>query len=599
MPYDTSNRKELAARIANDPSLIASKLETILEAVTSNNPVIFYSGFSMRGSEPIHLILITGYAYLKDDTGRHLWLAVADPATHEKKIKAGMYSVPTPAATHDLDSLSQLSGKHNMIRVIPGNWEEAKAPLVLIRARRLFEENTHSSARDDLYMDYWGGDNKGGTFIYSHRFTPAPPECVFTNVAYSVAYPVDGRKERFRPVNCYAMTEGAAKGLFPLGSHRNLHSGVHLELSSFSRTHPPPPPPEEKKEQSAAKGSKTKAQEPKKAEPATTEASKSTPTPQVLHREVRCLAPGYIVAVRLANALPESKPQAAVGTEPAAENELAELAKKALEKNQLSKEFAGNHNSFILVRHDVEELIPKKEQQPDGGEAKRFTFYSLYMHLVPPDWKKAGTYQDVAWLKILARREGSLTVLDPQHEAFQQVRWLQGALEGAGNEADIVPKVGGTFTTIGSDSLQAPDVPTRRRGGGRDYIRAVFKKPERDLAELHKALIGGEVVTLCHPYLKVRAGELIGYLDDKSEAVGDGFLHWEILAPSEQGQLEQFLKFAEEKLGLSSGGKPFFEFFEETGPEQRLRSSRAADRLQARGRARFPAEARARVGAGG
>lgn len=522
--HDLANRKQLAARIANTPSLIESSLATILEAVSSNNPVIFYSGFSMRRSAPIHLILITGYAYLKDDTGRHLWLAVADPATHESKIQAGMFSVPSPKTPHDLDALAQLSGKHDMIRVIPGNWNAAKASLVLIRARKLFEENTISSVRDDLYMDY-DGANKGGAFIYSHRPTPAPPECIFTNVSRSVAYPMDGRKERYRPVNCYAMTEEAAKGLFPLGSQRNLHSGVHLELSSFSQA------------------------------PAS--------APRALHREVRCLAPGYIVAVRLANALPESKQSPAAGNATAKTSEAGQGAKKGLEANELSREFAGNHNSFILVRHDVEEFIPKKpqEQTQQQQEPKRFTFYSLYMHLVPPDWKKAGTYQDVAWLKVLARRDGSLSVLDPHHEAFQQVRWLQGALEGADASQEIIPKKGGSFSTIGSE-LSKPQ--TFQLGGENgDFIRAVFKQPDRDLSELHQSLTAGEVVTLCHPYLKVRAGELLGYLDDKSEAVGQGFLHWEVLAPSEPGQLEQFLRFAEEKLGLSSTGKPFFEFFEE------------------------------------
>ncbi|HEX5752839.1 MAG TPA: hypothetical protein VFZ09_41930 [Archangium sp.] len=512
--HDLANRKQLAAQIANTPSLIESSLATILEAVSSNNPVIFYSGFSMRRDAPIHLILIIGYAYLKDETGRHLWLAVADPATHESKIQSGMFLVPSPKKPHDLDALSQLSGKHDMIRVIPGNWNEAKASLVLLRARKLFEENTISSVRDDLYMDY-NGSNKGGAFIYSHRPTPAPPECIFTNVSRSVAYPMDGQKERYRPVNCYAMTEEAAKGLFPLGSQRNLHSGVHLELA--------------------------------------------------LHREVRCLAPGYIVAVRLANALPESKLALAAVNAAAKANEVVQAAKKGLEANELSREFAGNHNSFILVRHDVEEFIPKKPQeqtqQAQKQEPKRFTFYSLYMHLVPPDWTKAGTYQDVAWLKVLARRDGSLSVLDPRHEAFQQVRWLQGALEGADPKEEIILKKGGSFSAMGSE-LSTPQTFQLGDENG-DVIRAVFKQPDRDLSELHQSLIAGEVVTLCHPSLKVRAGELLGYLDDKSEAVGQGFLHWEVLAPSEPGQLEQFLQFAEEKLGLSSGGKPFFQFFEE------------------------------------
>jgi len=313
---------------------------------------------------------------------------------------------------------------------------------------------------------------------------------------------MDGKKDRLRPVNGFAMTELASKGLFPLGSQQNLHAGVHLELSNTSKT------------------------------------QKS--------REIRSLAPGHVVAVRMANALPAP--------------ELNEQAKEALGTNALSQEFAGNHNSFILLRHDVEEFLPKDEHQTQVP--KRFTFYSLYMHLVPPDWTKAETYRDVSWLKALARRDGCLAVLDPQHDAFQQLRWLAlPAKEMSRAALDVVPIVSGTFSTIGAE-LSKPQ-PLQLGDKEDDYIRAAFKKPERDLTELHEALVSGKIVTLCHPYLKVRAGELLGYLDEKSAEKGSGFLHWEILAPSEPGQLEQFLQFAEEKLGLSSNGKRFFEFFEE------------------------------------
>lgn len=554
LPYGEPDRKALALRITKNASEIENRLDTILKAVASNNPVIFYSGFSVEKSAPIHLILIIGYAYIVDDTGRHLWLVVADPSTHENKIAArkgeGIFFPPAYAAQIDVDAVAQrkLTHEHDLIRVIHGDWEEAQGALILIRARKLFEENPFSRV-DDLFMDYWSDNSKGGTFIYSHKPTHVPPEFVYTNVMRSVAFPLDSQKARFRPVNCYATTEQSAVGLFPIGSHRTLHSGVHLELSQFAeRPAPPPPvPPEEKPEEKKAstKGSKSTA--------------RATATPvSTGQREVRCLAPGYIVALRLTNGLPAP--------------ESSEQAKQGREANDRARELAGNHNSFVLVRHDVEELPPKQQGQQ---KPRRFTFYSLYMHLMPPDWGDADTYRDVAWLKTLARRDGSLVVIDPQHPAFGQVRWLQppdhkkgaapaaaGASDGGGSsQADIVPKKPGEqFTVIGA-GLGKPE--PFALGEGQDYVPAVWRKPDRDVAELHKAIIAGKVVTLSHPFLEVRAGEVLGYLDDKSQAVGDGFLHWEVLAPSQDSQLEKLLKFAEEKLELSSGGAPFFKFFEE------------------------------------
>lgn len=525
LPYsrDPARRNE-AARLASTPSLIPAKLSLLLSALNANNPAIFYSGFSLREQAPIHLVVVCGYAWITDDTGRHLWLVVADPGTNNDKVnKPGkapaIFNAPNPDGSTDEEALLQgkLRGQHDIIRIFPGEWNSARASLVLIRARKLFEENTHSTVRDDLYMDYASDDKKGGTFIYSLKPTSVPDGFLYSNVAKAVGFPMDTHKERFRPANCYASSEQAGVGLFPLGSQRNLHSGVHLELSSFK--------------------------------PAT--ASASGP-----HREVRCLAPGYVVAVRLANALPGPCD--------------ADLAKTGLARNALSREFAGNHNSFILVRHDVEER-PRQQAGAEGSEGRRpprrFTFYSLYMHLAPPDWSRVDTYQDVGWLNMLARRDGSLTVLDPRHPAFQQVRWLhgsQGMAAPAEDAPDLVPRLGGGWQVLGAGPGK-PE-PFDLGDGSEGLFRGVLKKPDRDLTELHEALVGGKVVTLCHPYLKVGAGEVLGYLDERSGAAGDGFLHWEVLAPSEPDQLQQFLAFAEEVLGLSEGGKPFFKLFEEKNP---------------------------------
>ena len=519
--FNTKNRAARAAQIANTPALVESQLAPLLDSLNANNPAILYSGFSMRKGAPIHLIVVCGYAWIMDDTGRHLWLVVADPSTNNGKLHTktarAIYTAPSPDKATDFEEVAQgrLCGEHDIIRVIAGNWDEAQASLVLIRARKLFEENTHSSVSGDLYMDYWDSDDhKGGAFISSRKPTPVPPELLFSSVARTVAFPMDRQKERFRPVNCYAVTEHSGTGLFPLGSHRNLHSGVHLGLPLF--------------------------------EPARVSAA---PSPAAAHKQVRCLAPGYVVAVRLANALREPS--------------LEEQAKAGLEQNELSREFAGNHNSFLLVRHDVEE-----KPGTQGGGPRRFTFYSLYMHLAPPDWSKEDTYQDVAWLKTLARREGSITVIDPQHEAFQQVRWLQNSsIAGTTpteDSPDLVPTLSGTYSVIGAGPGHPQPLQLGDASGG--IYRGVLRKVDRDLSEIQESLVAGKVVTLCHPFLKVRAGDVLGYLDERSTAPGDGFLHWEVLAPSAPGQLQQFLSFAEEKLGLSKGGQPFFKFFEEKNP---------------------------------
>lgn len=556
LPYSEPDRRAQAARIANDPRLIESRLSPILKALTANNPVIFYSGFSAEEDAPIHLILIIGFAWLMDTSGRHLWLVVADPATQGKKIsdkKGGrLFFPPSPASKDgtDLQALAdkKLSGDHDLIRVFPGEWDNAEASLVLIRARKLFEENTYSTVKNDLFMDYFHPDNKGGAYLYSHRPTAVPPDFIHTNVMRAVSYPLDGRKSRYRPTNCYALTEGAAAGLFPLGMRRNLHSGIHLPASHFPVRPPPeapvpPPAPKPEARGSSKKGAEAKPTEAPKPEAPLPPASTSRAGD---HREVRCFAPGYVVAVRLKGGLPE----------PIDETEQGHQRKdvpteQGLDPSELAKEFTGNHNSFVLVRHDVEEVVKSEQQTP-----KRFTFYSLYMHLVPPDWQDRDTWRNVGWLKLLARRHGGLVVLDPENEFFRQTRWLRDPLPDA-TEKDIFPRQGGTFSVIGS-GLGAPEQVVLGTPEG-DLVRALWKKPDQDLTGIHTALGKGQMVTLSHPYLKLEAGDLVGYVDGASKAVGEGFIHWEILAPSEPGQLRAFLDFAQEKLQLGD----FFKVFEE------------------------------------
>ncbi|MFL5350719.1 MAG: hypothetical protein ACJ8AT_38605 [Hyalangium sp.] len=558
LDYGIANRKAEAARIAGDPAALAKQMETVLDALSFNNPVIFYSGFSMDQDEPIHLILLVGFAYLRDDAGRDLWLVVADPATHGNKISAGMFIPPMPQAEDDLKGLSQLSSKHDLIRVIPGNWENAEAALVLIRARKLFEENTQSRISDDLYMDYQSKEsqsNKGGTFLYSLKATPVPPGFVVSSIARVVSYPFDTRKERIRPVNYYALTEQSSAGRFPFGNLRNLHSGVHLDASTFTQAKPQEPAPKPSTGQKKPESQTTAPPPQQPNAEGQPEADAQAPG-----KGVRCLAPGYIVALRLANAYPSAPKKE--GAAPAKDGK---QERKDLQSNTLSRELSGNHNSFVLVRHDLEEVVPKTagEKGKPQQKGKRFTFYSLYMHLAPPDWSKPNTYRDVSWHKTLARRNGCLAVIDPQHESFRQVRWLKDlpAGQSLSDKAKLVSLEMGSYLVIGAGVGLPQPLSLGETAGER--IRAVWKKPDQDLDEIYKALEEAKVVTFSRPYLKVEAGELIGYIDEKNELLGDGFVHWEVLAPSGSEQIQQLLEFADGKLQLSEGSEKFFKFFEE------------------------------------
>ena len=131
-----------------------------------------------------------------------------------------------------------------------------------------------------------------------------------------------------------------AGGFFPLGLYSNLHSGIHVECDD-----------------AMGKG--------------------LVP--------VRCLAPGYIVAIRMSGATAKGveEPQAS-----------ADARRRGAERNRVSAWAAGNHNGFILVRHELAE----KEKDPDP-----IVVYSLYFHVVPPDWENAGSKLPVPWIERVGR----------------------------------------------------------------------------------------------------------------------------------------------------------------------------------------------------
>lgn len=364
---------------------------------------------------------------------------------------------------------------------------EAKGARYWLRAMRLFEENTHSTRAGDLFCDHC--DSPGLYSIYNPTLETPPSPYSHTSSSRSVVFPFDGANDVDSPVRHLFRNETrAGGGFYPLGFFENIHGGVHLS-------------PE------AASGPLA---------------------------AVRSLAPGHVVAARLTAALPSSL---AAGD-----------TAGGLSKSELSEELALAGNSFVLVRHVLEEVLPKGAE----GEPKTFTFYTLSMHLEPPRWDddaSAKLHAKVPWLDaLLRRRNGSVVVIDPGVSTFGK-QWLPAAAQ------DGKTRGGGPLAVFGETFKETVTIDLGPAEDGR--VLAICRPAEPGLQGALDALAGGAVVTCPEAAMPVGAGDPLGYI--KSAATS--FLHWEVLAPAgADGGLEAMLDFAAEKLKLGAG---FFRRFEE------------------------------------
>jgi hypothetical protein len=337
---------------------------------------------------------------------------------------------------------------------------------------------------------------------------------VLKQASSAISFPLALKKEQAAVDSVtayYHHTEtDQAGGFFPLGLYTNLHSGIHVECDD-----------------SMGKG--------------------LVP--------VCCLAPGYIVAVRLSSATPKGieEPKAS-----------ADARKRGAERNRVSAWAAGNHNGFILVRHE----IAQQDKDPNP-----IVLYSLYFHLVPPDWENAGSKIPVPWIERVGRSYGTFQVIDPGFpKEFSKLRWT-AKLEGDPGAPKILVqgKVALFGDTLGKlEKEHAYGRPSPDPG----VASAVWKPPAQDLVAIHDALLEGKVVTFHKPYLKVGQGEVLGFADPVSD-MGRGFIHWELLTPNQNSGVERLLALAQsQKLGIPAA---VFEKFEETGdPDNYFQDSELA-----------------------
>jgi hypothetical protein len=489
---EQAKRAKLASKLTD--AEIRLKFDTVIKSIELNNPVFLYSGLT-KGCN--HLILLVGFAYIREGAGERLWLVVADPAGEEWLTRFdNALDLTTEGA-----SLNDLRANHNVILLINGHWLKRMASLSLVRATFFFQikaslplfeqlskpENYATySAASSLVLDDVGNPAPGGKIFYCYdsKHATAPEGAVVSRESRCV-FPLDLPGIADFPIPALYRQESRPPdlgGFYPLGRFGNLHGGVHYPTRD-------------------ARG------------------AMSGVVP------VRAMAPGRIVAARLSNTIPEALRTA--GSSPSKEDQT-----RAAEMNRLAHELAGNSPDFVLIRHEMKAVAAS-----DRAASKPIVFYCLYMHLAEPVWGAQGgvgssPYAKVPWLHALIRESmGSLTVVDPEASGAVVGDHFWPA-ESPIAETSALPK--GTFKHLGSSPSEVHTLEIAEKPDHR--ICLVAKPPEADIIKALKALSSRELVTFpkAHRNLVVETGTIVGWASESS-ALASGFIHWEILAEADKG----------------------------------------------------------------
>ena len=564
-------RLEAAKQFASNPAYLESSFSLVKQSLLYLNPVIFRSGLGpyLRHMAR-HFVVICGFAYFEVGGEKSLWLAIADPAQCEIALICGhARSESWDSWKNDRDNrfiedatkAFTLTKEHRIIQIVPGDWSRGQASFYLLKASALFE--MHPECSFNLLLD--NSEDPNGRFYhnaYEQLVHDVPPDVIDSTFTRPIFFPFTSPTEYCTPARLYALTETGnkdARGYFPFGPNRNLHTGVHLSPDAEPEE---PPKPFSRIEQAAQTPPKEKSPDPP---------AREVCEPGKLVR-VYAMAPGYIVALCVPNSVPPEFAPKANSDEGHNDNEIGAL-------------LMGNHGGFVLIRHQLEEVPQSQEGSQQGGQkggaqsgakaAKTYEFYSLYMHLAAPAKGCEDFYSGVPWRDKLTQGYGSVTVIDPVLPDYAAPRW---ARQPMGEASDLKPGPNdpgydhgvGVMVKSGTIKLLGAPEPLKLepKGPDQDQVVAVWKEPEADARAILESLQEGNVVTFTTPFLPVRAGDLLGFVERGVGRAG-GFLHWEILAP-EGGALEDILKFAENALAVKDEApalKGFFSTFKPASGE--------------------------------
>ena len=199
------------------PEVVDRVFLPVITSISANNVCVSYTGMSHRTSEPIHIVVLSGFAYDLDGV---LWLHIDDPATANSGHRRRM-------------------GEENIHVVQRGVWEDSGAKYWL-RAGRLLEYNLNTaSVATDLWGDYAGGAGPG---IASWITTEPTPDGHYardlgngrgSGANSSASLPLDlgdGRALTDAVLEAvYDHVErGHHGGWYPVSENTLWHGGVHL-----------------------------------------------------------------------------------------------------------------------------------------------------------------------------------------------------------------------------------------------------------------------------------------------------------------------------------------------------------------------------------
>jgi hypothetical protein len=305
---------------------------------------------------------------------------------------------------------------------------------------------------------HWGGYYENDAHDYMHfEYGFDTIEAVNVEETSSVAFPFGAGQTRQSPLKHYARAESQEGGFYPLGMFQNIHAGVHL-----------------------------------------------TPPPRVTgNQPVHALLPGYVVAARLVDC-------DHAGGDP----------------GMIRTITGGQSLGFVLLRHDLYDEAEveaaareAKEKKTEPKPPKPHVLYSLYMHLIAPEWgqqlasptadrttDRPASFLDVPWLAALLQMQfGAVVDLNPASSTFGRTFW---SIKSATKDDT-------QFEVFGREKILA----------NIDGVRcALFKPTPPEVTQAIEAFHKGSTVTFDSEVFHVACGESVGLVPAGKP------LHWEVFS---------------------------------------------------------------------